>query len=119
MEDSGTKGVRTRRTTAKTPAAATKAPAAPAKKAAAPKTAPAVRQAVEPKAPAAAATTVERDEMVRIAAYFHAERRGFAPGYEVADWLAAQAEVAERVAPATPAQPAKPAKAPAKKREGS
>lgn len=112
MEDSGTKGGRTRRTTAKTPAAATKAPAAPAKKAAAPKKVPAARRAVEPKASGASATTVERDEMVRIAAYFHAERRGFAPGYEIADWLAAQAEVAERVAPATPA---KPARAPAKK----
>jgi len=112
MEDSGTKGGRTRRSAATTPAAAKKAPAAPAKKAAAPKKVPAVRRAVEPKASAASATTFERDEMVRIAAYFRAERRGFAPGYEIADWLAAQAEVVERVAPAAPA---KPAKAPAKK----
>jgi hypothetical protein len=104
MEDSGTKGVRTRRTTAKKPAAGTKAPAAPAKKAAAPKKAPAVSRTVEPQPSAASVTTVERDEMVRIAAYFRAERRGFAPGYEVADWLAAQTEVAERVAPAKPAR---------------
>ena len=34
--------------------------------------------------------------MVRIAAYFRAERRGFAPGNECEDWLAAEAEVSER-----------------------
>ena len=115
MEDSGTKGVRTRRTTAKASPAATKAPAtpaAPARKAAAPKKAPAVGGAAEPKASAGPATTVDRDEMVRIAAYFRAERRGFAPGYEVADWLEAQAEVNARV---TPASPARPRKAPSKK----
>jgi hypothetical protein len=27
-------------------------------------------------------------------AYFKAERRGFAPGYEVEDWLAAEREIA-------------------------
>jgi hypothetical protein len=111
MEDSGTKGVRTRRTTAKTSPATTKAPAAPARKAAAPKKAPTVRGAADAKAAAAPATTVAREEMVRIAAYFRAERRGFAPGYEVADWLAAQAEVAASV---TLASPAKPRKAPSK-----
>jgi DUF2934 family protein len=31
------------------------------------------------------------------AAYFRAERRGFAPGHETDDWLAAEAEVAERL----------------------
>jgi hypothetical protein len=31
--------------------------------------------------------------MVARAAYFRAEQRGFAPGEEVADWLAAEAEV--------------------------
>ena len=36
---------------------------------------------------------LERDEIVRIAAYYRAERRGFAPGYEWDDWLAAEAEV--------------------------
>lgn len=112
MEDSGTKGVRTRRTTAKTSPAAAKAPVVPVRKAAASKKAPAVRGAVESKASAAPATTVHRDEMVRIAAYFRAERRGFAPGYEVADWLEAQAEVDARVLPASPA---KARKAPSKK----
>jgi hypothetical protein len=31
--------------------------------------------------------------MVAEAAYFHAERRGFAPGNEVEDWLRAEAEI--------------------------
>ena len=37
----------------------------------------------------------DRETMVRMAAYFRAERRGFAPGYEIEDWLAAEAEVSE------------------------
>ena len=32
------------------------------------------------------------------AAYFHAERRGFAPGHELEDWLAAENEVDQRLA---------------------
>ena len=35
----------------------------------------------------------DREERVRMAAYFRAERRGFAGGYEVEDWFAAEAEV--------------------------
>ena len=35
----------------------------------------------------------DREERVRVAAYFRAERRGFVPGYEIEDWLAAEAEV--------------------------
>jgi len=31
------------------------------------------------------------------AAYFHAERRGFAPGHELEDWLAAEKEIEERL----------------------
>jgi len=42
---------------------------------------------------AAAPVSAERDDRVRMAAYFRAERRGFAPGYEWDDWLAAEAEV--------------------------
>jgi hypothetical protein len=33
------------------------------------------------------------EKLVREAAYFRAERRGFAPGMELADWLAAEQEV--------------------------
>ena len=44
---------------------------------------------------AAAATSgsANRDEMIAVAAYFRAERRGFAPGDSKADWLAAEAEI--------------------------
>ncbi len=31
------------------------------------------------------------------AAYFRAERRGFAPGHELEDWLAAEKEIEERL----------------------
>jgi hypothetical protein len=37
--------------------------------------------------------TVVREKRVAEAAYYRAEQRGFAPGYEVADWLASEAEV--------------------------
>jgi hypothetical protein len=35
----------------------------------------------------------ERDRLVAQAAYFRAEKRGFAPGYELQDWVEAEAEV--------------------------
>ena len=34
-----------------------------------------------------------REQMIAEAAYFHAERRGFAPGNEMSDWLRAEADV--------------------------
>jgi len=34
-----------------------------------------------------------RRSLISEAAYFRAERRAFAPGHEVEDWLAAEAEV--------------------------
>lgn len=34
-----------------------------------------------------------REELIRTAAYFRAERRGFAPGGELADWLEAEREI--------------------------
>ena len=59
----------------------------------------------------AAPSPLERHDMVRVAAYFRAERRGFQPGYEWDDWLAAEAEVAALSgAPQVPK-----AKAPARK----
>ncbi|HKU46213.1 MAG TPA: DUF2934 domain-containing protein [Burkholderiales bacterium] len=36
-------------------------------------------------------------EMIREAAYYRAEKRGFSPGLEAEDWRAAEAEVLERV----------------------
>lgn len=39
------------------------------------------------------ATLEERQQRIATAAYFRAQRRGFTPGQEAADWLAAEAEV--------------------------
>lgn len=49
----------------------------------------------------------EREQLVRTAAYFRAQRRGFEPGYEWEDWLAAEAEVSTRTGVAPPAPPRK------------
>ena len=118
MEDSGSKVGRTRRPAAKSPAPAAgksaatgKAPAV--RRAAVPKAPATPKAASAPKVPAASAAPVDRDEMVRVAAYFRALRRGFAPGYEVADWLEAQAEVDEIIGTAVAP---KSRKVPAKKR---
>ncbi|HEV7607302.1 MAG TPA: DUF2934 domain-containing protein [Steroidobacteraceae bacterium] len=35
----------------------------------------------------------QRAELIAEAAFFRAERRGFAPGHEIEDWLAAESEV--------------------------
>ena len=35
----------------------------------------------------------ERRELIAQAAYFRAQRRGFAPGRELDDWLAAESEI--------------------------
>lgn len=35
----------------------------------------------------------ERDRLIALAAYFRAEKRGFAPGCELQDWVEAEAEV--------------------------
>lgn len=39
------------------------------------------------------ATSELRQRMIAEAAYFQAERRGFSPGCELEDWLAAEAQV--------------------------
>ena len=58
-----------------------------------------------PRGPSAAATAINapsyapertatlREELIRTAAYFRAERRGFAPGGELEDWLEAEREI--------------------------
>jgi hypothetical protein len=38
-------------------------------------------------------TAPERQAMIAKAAYFRAQRRGFRPGHELDDWLAAETEV--------------------------
>lgn len=45
-----------------------------------------------------APTAEERHCMIAIAAYYRAERRAFAPGAELEDWVAAQAEIDELLA---------------------
>ena len=37
----------------------------------------------------------EHQTKIALAAYFIAEKRGFAPGHELDDWLAAEAELAQ------------------------
>ena len=56
------------------------------------------------KAPAPSETTTvmrpnpeELQRWIAEAAYYRAERRGFEPGYEIEDWLAAEAETRERL----------------------
>jgi len=87
----------TKKTTRKT---APKAKRTTAKKAAAtPKTAAAkatrkAEPAAEPKA--GQPMTISHEErwrMIAIAAYHKAEKRSFAPGHEVADWLEAEQEI--------------------------
>jgi Protein of unknown function (DUF2934) len=55
---------------------------------------PSARARRSPTDPARVALTGEaRRAMIAEGAYLRAERRGFAPGYETEDWLAAEAEV--------------------------
>lgn len=103
-----------RKTASKTPATkagktAAKAATPPTRKAATPaaaKPAAVVRKAPPPAAPAQAPhqdaqpsavlkeplTGEARYRWIAHAAYLRAEKRGFAPGHEVDDWLAAEAE---------------------------
>lgn len=53
-------------------------------------------RAARPRRAASAPTPIDQDQrraLIAQAAYFRAERRGFAPGYEAEDWLAAETEV--------------------------
>jgi hypothetical protein len=73
------------------------------------KVAPAKAEAAKRPPKAAPSAPADRESLVRMAAYLRAERRGFAPGYEIEDWLAAEAEVHERQEARSAAQPRKPA----------
>jgi hypothetical protein len=53
------------------------------------KTAGAIKPVDKPPAPSHA----ERRRWIATAAYLRAEKRGFAPGYELQDWLEAEAEI--------------------------
>lgn len=100
---SKTPDVKTSKTAAK--AASTPAPAAPRRTVPAtpmtPRAAAAAKPAAEPaqhETPKPRARPVEtpsgelRYRWIAHAAYLRAERRGFAPGQEIEDWLAAEAE---------------------------
>jgi hypothetical protein len=84
------------------PARKPRAPATtrPAAKVAAPAKAAVRKKAVKPSPPVMGASPVEREQRIRMAAYFRAQRRGFAPGHDWEDWLAAEAEVTALEAPA-------------------
>lgn len=47
----------------------------------------------EPVSPGNAGLPDEREGMIADAAYYRAERRGFAPGNEMEDWLQAETEI--------------------------
>lgn len=49
--------------------------------------------------PAVPAPSVDREEWIRVAAYYRAERRGFVPGHELDDWVEAEAALPHRDAP--------------------
>ena len=49
--------------------------------------------AVKSGQPAAVLSAAQREAMIREAAYFRAERRAFAPGGELEDWLAAERQI--------------------------
>lgn len=62
------------------------------------------RKATVQKTPAAVAHFVgpeQRAALIAEAAYFRAEKRGFAPGHESEDWLAAESEVDARLLQST------------------
>jgi len=89
------------------------APPKPATRTAVPTGKTSVRKPAARVSPAVAKPpAAEREEMIRTAAYYRAERRGFTPGYEWEDWLAAEAEV---TTPAGPQPAPKPRKASARK----
>lgn len=50
--------------------------------------------------PARVTDPARRHARIAEAAYYRAERRGFAPGHELDDWLQAEAEIARRPGPA-------------------
>ena len=57
----------------------------------------AIAQAVQSAVPAPFTGPEQRAALIAEAAYFRAEKRGFAPGHETEDWLAAEAEVDARL----------------------
>ena len=69
-----------------------KSPTSPTPKKRAPRKTP-IAIAVETAIPAPFTGPEQRAALIAEAAYYRAEKRGFAPGHETEDWLAAEAEV--------------------------
>lgn len=55
------------------------------------------KPAATPQATSAQPAPERRQQLIAETAYFIAERRGFAPGNELDDWLRAEAEVEARI----------------------
>lgn len=51
------------------------------------------KRSAEPQTASAKTAPEQRQQLIAQAAYFIAERRGFAPGNELEDWLQAEAEI--------------------------
>ncbi len=71
-------------------------------KSSAAKETPTTSAAADPTAQCAVTTPTERLHMIERAAYFRSMQRGFVPGFEMEDWLAAEAEVDQRPAGDSP-----------------
>jgi Protein of unknown function (DUF2934) len=56
-----------------------------------------IANAAEGKAALTEVSSEERHQLIAKAAYFHAEQRSFAPGYEMEDWLKAEVEIETRL----------------------
>ncbi|HEY7994820.1 MAG TPA: DUF2934 domain-containing protein [Candidatus Eremiobacteraceae bacterium] len=67
-------------------------------------TAPPIASAIAPFEPAETpaefddSASAELDRMIGEAAYYIAEQRGFEPGHELDDWLAAEAQIHDQLA---------------------
>lgn len=73
--------------------------------------APGAATEVAASAQGGAMTDGSNDEQIRRAAYFLAEQRGFVPGHELDDWLAAEASLCVALHPPATASSALPAQA--------
>jgi hypothetical protein len=79
-------------------ASAAKAAPAPIAKPVAPPAAAQRTPAPAASAPKAKVDAKERQRLIAEAAYYRAQKRGFAPGHEVQDWVAAEKDVDARLA---------------------
>ena len=66
-----------------------------------------------------ATAPAEGDSLIAERAYYRAERRGFTPGHELDDWLAAEREVMDLLAASEPAAVEQPAKRTTRRKNGA